>query len=405
MADIFINYRHEDGATAHLLNAELDKEYNLDAFIDTDMEGGARISETIPEALHEARVFLAIIGKEWMKRRNLRRLTDPNDWIRREYLAALARKEVLIIPLLVHDKVQIEDVKRELPPALSAFGDLVARRLSLNNWQKNVGNLVDEIKPHLARPPRSRESKAAMTRDLPYLCDRAEQEYGLTQLTVDIARTHSLVCVLHGHKWEAHSKFLTRLQQLGMLDRLLDAGAAGVGRGRLQWDAALARAGKFAELIRFAIKNRVMQKPEATDPQLCEFLKCRAQPMVLTLQLTGYDLEDCGACSLGALTQAWNALIADLGAPPISSLVFWINVAYEEMPAGVAWQDLPALEPLTPVTDGHIQTWLDLPEVQTYVEGRTTDILNLTGDSRLFIKRGQIHMQTFADEVNALIHR
>jgi hypothetical protein len=405
MADIFINYRHEDGATALLLNSALDKEYNLDAFIDTDMKSGARISETIPDVLHDARVFLALIGKEWMKRKNLKRLTDPQDWIRREYLAVLARKEVLIIPLLVHDEVQMKDVIPELPPELAAFGDLLARRLSLNSWEENVGSLVDVIKPHLARPPRSRESKAAMPADLPYLCDRAEQEYGLTQLVADIARTHSLVCVLHGHKWEAHSKFLSRLQQLGLLNRLLDAGAAGVGRGLLEWNAALARAGRFADLIRFAIKSGVMLNPAASDAELREFLKSPAQPMVLTLQVTGSDLEDCGAGSLGGLIQDWNALIAGLDAPPNSSLVFWINVAYEESPTGVAWQGLPALEPLAPISDGHIQTWLDRPEVKTYVEGRTTDILNLTGDSRLFIKRGQIHMQKFADEVNALIHR
>jgi hypothetical protein len=369
------------------------------------MESGAKISETIREALLDVRVFLALIGKEWMKRKNLKRLTDPNDWIRREYLAVLGRKEVMVIPLLVHDDVQMKDVLPALPPELSAFGDLVMRRLSLNSWAENVGSLVDVIKPHLARPLRSRESKGSMPTDLPYLCDRAEQEYGLTQLAVDIPRTRSLVCVLHGHKWEAHSKFLGRLQQLGVLDRLFDAGAAGVGRGLLEWNATLARSGRFADLIRYAIKSGVMHNPAADDTELCEFLKCPAQPMVLTLQVTGSDLEDCGPGSLSGLIQAWNALIAGLGAQPNSTLVFWINVAYEERPGGIAWQGLPALEPLTPITDGHIQTWLDRSEVKTYVEGHTTDILNLTDDSTVFIKRGQIHMQKFADEVNALIHR
>jgi len=405
MADIFINYRHEDGATALLLNKELDREYNLDAFIDTEMGSGAKISETILEALRDTRVFLALIGKEWMKRKNLKRLTDPNDWIRREYLKVLGRDEILVIPLMVHDDIQMKDVIPELPAELSAFSNLVARRLSLNNWAESVANLVDVIKAHLARPLRSRDTKASMSTDLPYLCNRAEQEYGLTQLAVDISRTRSLVCVLHGHKWEAHSKFLDRLQQLGLLNRLFDAGAAGIRRGRFDWNALLAREGKFAEMIRYGIKSGVMYKPEAGDAELCEFLKCSAQPMVLTLQVTGSDLEAGGPGTLSSLTQAWNTLIAGLGAQPNSSLVFWINVAYEELPSGVPWQGLPALEPLAPITDGHIQSWLERSEVKTYVEGHTTDILKLTDDSTVFIKRGQIHMQKFADEVNSLIHR
>jgi hypothetical protein len=405
MADIFINYRHEDRATALLLSKDLDEDYGYNAFIDTEMESGANISETIREALRDVRVFLALISKEWMKRKNLNRLTDSKDWIRREYLEVLGRKEVMIIPLLVHDNVQMRDVIPELPVELSAFGNLLARRLSLSSWAENVASLVDVIKPHLARPPRSRDTKASMRTDLPYLCDRAEQEYGLTQLAVDISRTRSLVCVLHGHKWEAHSKFLDRLQQLGLLNRLFDAGAAGVRRGRLEWVASLGRAGQFAEMIRYAIKSGVMYDPGADDAKLCEFLKCPVQPMVLTLQVTGSDLEACGPGTLSGLTQAWNTLIAGLGAQPNSSLVFWINVAYEELPSGVPWQGLPALEPLAPITEGHIQSWLERSEVKTYVEGHTTDILKLTDDSKVFIKRGQIHMQNFADEVNSLIHR
>jgi hypothetical protein len=306
---------------------------------------------------------------------------------------------------MVHDDVQMRDVIPALPSDLAAFGDRLARRLSLNSWEENVGNLVDAIKPHLSRSLRSRETKASMPADLPYLCDRAEQEYGLTQLAANIARTHSLVCVLHGHKWEAHSKFLGRLQQLGLLNRLFDAGAAGVGRGLLEWNAALARAGRFADLIRYAIKSNIMHNPGAGDAELCEYLRNPAQPMVLTLQVTGSDLADCGSGSLGGLVEAWNALIAGLDAKPNSSLVFWINVAYEEAPGGIAWQGLPALEPLAPITDGHIQTWLDRPEVKTYVEARASDILNLTDNSTVFIKRGQIHMQKFADEVNSLFRR
>jgi hypothetical protein len=195
------------------------------------------------------------------------------------------------------------------------------------------------------------------------------------------------------------------MQQLGLLNRLFDAGAAGVGRRLLEWNAALARAGRFADLIRYAIKSGVMQNPAASDAELGEFLRCPSQPMVLTLQVTGADLEECGPGALSGLTQAWNTLISGLGAQPNNSLVFWINVAYEEVPGGVAWQSLPALERLAPITDGHIQTWLDRPEVKTFVEGHTTDILSLTDDSSVYIKRGQIHMQKFADEVNALIHR
>ena len=66
-------------------------------FLDTGIERGASISERIKRNLHEARIFLAVIGKGWMKTR--KSLSREDDWVRREILMALeARPAKRVIP-------------------------------------------------------------------------------------------------------------------------------------------------------------------------------------------------------------------------------------------------------------------------------------------------------------------
>src|SRR5229473_194524 len=101
MAEIFLNYRHQDGHATGRLHYRLS---DLGAFVDVDMQSGDSITREVKSALRDARVFLAVIGKEWMAPRNLKRLHRKNDWIRLELLEVLGWPEVRVVPLLVDDE-------------------------------------------------------------------------------------------------------------------------------------------------------------------------------------------------------------------------------------------------------------------------------------------------------------
>jgi hypothetical protein len=404
LAEIFLNYRHQDGhATGRLGDRLNDRLNDLGAFIDIDMQSGDSISRKIQSALADTRVFLAVIGKEWMKPENLARLHNENDWIRRELLQVLDREEVRVVPVLVDDEIEMPTAEM-LPTALRSFADRRDERLSYESWAKDVDKLIESIHQWLAVPAAVRRPGPPMPADIPYLCDRAEQEYDLSQLAPEIRRTRSLVCVLHGHKWEAHAKFLRRLDQLGLLSKLFDAGDAGVGESPIQWNDALARAGKFGDMLRYYIKSDVMKNPVAEDADLFAYLRNAVRPLVLTLQVTWPDLQKCAPTALGDIQRAWTDLMAALGALPTHALILWVNVTYDDdsqptMPT----LGIPALTRLAPVTEGHIQSWLNRDEVRRFVGERTTDILKLTNNARFYIEPGKLHMQRFADAVRELI--
>jgi hypothetical protein len=402
MAEIFINHRRGDAHAARRLHDRLGE---LGAFIDVDMESGDFISKGILNALQDTRIFLAVIGKEWMSLRNLKRLHQKKDWVRVELLEALGRPNLVqIVPLLVDDEVNWPP-KEPLPTVLQSIADIKPERLRGDSWDRDVDKLIELIQHRLAVPapaPGGRP-QAPMPRDIPFLCNRAEQEYDLAQLAARLQQTRSLVCVLHGHKWEAHAKFLTRLQQLGVLDNLFDAGDAGVGESPLEWNSALACAGRFGEMLRYAVKSGVMKSPTTTDAALSAFLRNTARPFVFTLQVTWTDMQRCAATALADLQRAWMELTASLGALPAHALILWLNVTYDDDSQMIPAAGVATLTRLGAVTEGHIQSWLNREEVKRYVGVRTTDILKLVGDARFYIEPGKMHMQQFADAVRELV--
>jgi len=406
MAEIFVNYRSGDGQAAGRLNDQL--ETIFDTFIDEKMESGDSISAEILEALRDTRVFLAVLGKEWMERKNLKRLFSEKDWVRRELLEVHRKKlnvhvPPYIVPVFVDPAVKMPK-EEQLPAVLAWFADQKGIPLFHRDWDTQFEQLVQSIRSLLGVPRTAVRAAGGMPADMPYLCDRQEQEYDLSKLTADIRQTRSLVCILHGHKWEAHSKFLARLRQLRILDRMLEAGEVGVGHEPLEWNSALARSKKFAEMLRYGIKISVLKNPRATDADVHALLRNAGGPLVMSLQVTGMDIKECGATTLRDLVAAWNDLLAALMCIPASVVIFWINVAYDEVSqVSQAMEGLPLLAALGPVTEGHIQTWLNRSEVEAHTVGRATQILNLAQDARFFIKPGELHMQRFADAVTTLV--
>jgi hypothetical protein len=106
----FISYRREDAAGfAGRLCDSLERLLpNEPVFRDVDgLSPGQDFVTAIDTRLRQCRVCLAVIGRDWLNARDAdgrRRLDRPDDFVRLELMAALARKEVLIIPVLVEGR-------------------------------------------------------------------------------------------------------------------------------------------------------------------------------------------------------------------------------------------------------------------------------------------------------------
>ncbi len=106
MSGIFISYRREDSiAYAGRLSDRLADRFGEEQiFMDIDtMKVGLDFVEQIEKAVQSCDVLIAVIGKTWVTGQDEaghRRLDDPEDFIRVEIQAALARN-IPVIPLLV----------------------------------------------------------------------------------------------------------------------------------------------------------------------------------------------------------------------------------------------------------------------------------------------------------------
>ena len=139
----------------------------------------------------------------------------------------------------------------------------------------------------------------------------------------------SLVCILHGHKYEAHAGFVTRLRQRHTLEQAFGASGTGVDVFPLEWNRREAQEKRYEDLLRSAIKRSAMKSFAAKDEELLKFLRNMARPAVLMLQLSWSDVEEYGRSLLKDLSRAWDNIIAQLDGPPSQALLLWINLSYE----------------------------------------------------------------------------
>ena len=166
MQGIFISYRREDSAGhAGRLFDRLCTYFGKDSvFMDVEgIEAGVDFVETIEQAVGGCDVLLAVIGRGWLDSKNSqgdRRLDDPQDFIRLETAAALARK-VRVIPVLVEGA--------QMPPAESLPAELrtLTRRQAVelrdSRWEDDIQALIKVLERVLAQttpaPARATEKK------------------------------------------------------------------------------------------------------------------------------------------------------------------------------------------------------------------------------------------------------
>jgi len=119
---IFISYRRSDSAdiSGRIYDRLVGKFGRQAVFKDVDsIPLGVNFKKYLDTKVSECRVFLAIIGKGWLKASDTEgklRLKDPADFVRVEIESALKRK-IRVIPLLVGGASM--PLEKELPPSLA----------------------------------------------------------------------------------------------------------------------------------------------------------------------------------------------------------------------------------------------------------------------------------------------
>lgn len=152
MHEVFISYRRKDsgpysGRICDLLRWGLGDDA---VFMDEDgIPYGEAFLSVIVERLSACRVFLAVIGPNWLNvRRGVRgRIFQPNDTVRLEALAALNRN-IRVIPVLVAGARMPPPTF--LPASIAGLAGINAITISDARFRKDVAALADTIKKSLA---------------------------------------------------------------------------------------------------------------------------------------------------------------------------------------------------------------------------------------------------------------
>jgi hypothetical protein len=156
MPATFISYRRDDAAGyAGRLHEALERRLGADQiFRDIDtLEPGLDFVEAIESRLRECRVFLALIGREWLDARDRegrRRLDQAHDYVRLEIAAALARDDVRVVPVLIEGAAM--PAPETLPEPLRSLARRHAVNLRDDAWDHDVDRLAEVITGVTASP-------------------------------------------------------------------------------------------------------------------------------------------------------------------------------------------------------------------------------------------------------------
>jgi hypothetical protein len=157
MSGIFISYRRDDQAGfAGRLADVLESVFGADnVFRDIeDIHPGEDFVVAIEKQLAAVDVMLVVIGPAWLtvSRNGVRRLDEPDDFVRREIEAGLKSGKT-VLPVLVGGAAM--PAEKDLPSAIRALARRQSFILSDIGWTSDVARLVEDIKPFF---PASRRS-------------------------------------------------------------------------------------------------------------------------------------------------------------------------------------------------------------------------------------------------------
>jgi hypothetical protein len=145
---VFINYRTEDSHSyGALLYSELSRRFGPElVFRDAEsIPAGADYVERLLGRVRQARVVLAVIGTQWLTAAGpggRRRIDDPEDWVRRELVAAFAAG-VRVVPVLT-DEAPVP-TEGQLPQELEQLGRCQFRRLRHRDTGADIARLAADL--------------------------------------------------------------------------------------------------------------------------------------------------------------------------------------------------------------------------------------------------------------------
>jgi TIR domain len=153
---IFVSYRRQE--TSHVAGRLAGRLADLfgddQVFIDIHtIEPGVDFAEEIFRAVAACKVRLVIIGPDWLTAtdgQGGRRLDDPDDIVRLEIEAALARS-VRVIPILVEGAVM--PGRQDLPESLAGLARRNALLIRHESFRYDAGRLVAAIERILVPAP------------------------------------------------------------------------------------------------------------------------------------------------------------------------------------------------------------------------------------------------------------
>lgn len=154
---IFISYRREDtSGESGRLKDKLEQVFGSEnIFYDVEtLEAGLNFDESISNALNESKVLLAMIGPHWLRvtdSKGEKRISKPDDWVRKEIAEALKRN-LRVIPVLVNGADMPDP--NELPDDLKQLTLRHAQELSSSRWNYDVGELIKVLEKIIPKKPK-----------------------------------------------------------------------------------------------------------------------------------------------------------------------------------------------------------------------------------------------------------
>ncbi len=156
---IFISYRRDDAAGyARALYDRLAQHFSPErVFMDVDaIEPGLPFDDVIQQALSRCEVLLVVIGRRWLDPQTGggSRLDDPQDFVRLEITAALAR-DIRVIPVLLDGATM--PTEADLPEPLQPLARRNALEVSNSRFRSDTDSLISTVRRVLGesdtRPP------------------------------------------------------------------------------------------------------------------------------------------------------------------------------------------------------------------------------------------------------------
>lgn len=145
---VFISYRRQEAAPyARSIREELSRRLGSErVFMDLDsIEVGVDFAEAIQRAIDACQVLLAVIGPQWATvtdAEGRRRLDDPDDTVRREIEAGLAR-DIRVIPVLLDGTPMPRH--QQLPHSLWPLTRRNALDLSYIRYPDDIRRLLEAV--------------------------------------------------------------------------------------------------------------------------------------------------------------------------------------------------------------------------------------------------------------------